>query len=741
MGWLYRNPDGFRNALTQLPRRKALQAFTAVYIYTLPWFFLIAVACQMFLFEAGLAHSGWADLSVDHRFLRASSLVALSAIGGVTCGLLVGMAVVFFVSLEAGLIVALVIGLGCGLVLILGGFSLIFGVVMGLALGLIGGRTGGFSFGLAVGGVVGLAFGMANNLTDGLNAFGGLLLGYYRSYYILCHGLYWFLRRSPNAYRFHPAAWDWLCWTSFPWFDRLLVKYGELDGGRMEPEIQRLIREVPGQRAAALRALVILRARTSARVPTLYRLSEVLADLPEGEKGMLVETRRVRELAELIVQQQIRVDATSQPYFREIECRSLAAEIRNFQSRIGGLAEPLAAEFSVAADSWLKLAEVQLGRATESVRAEPAPPVFRPGDPVAGASEAFVPRFRVLEELEGQIMLGNGCPGLLLRAPRRMGKSSLLKNVSGFLPVEVSVTFLSMQSARLFSSAESFAGGVVASVGSCLPPLDTFGSLKQNAKAHPPHDLAGFLRFLHDVNGALERTGRRLLLAFDEYEMLDEKLQEGVFTKDLLATIRESIQSHRRIIWVFSGNADITELTGADWTSYLISVRTVEIPLFTPQETHLLLTEPLKHSTLRPEDKMKSALFWREFWGESGIARVHVESGGWPNFVQLIAETVVALANVSASGAKPVPPALLERALDESVARGRNVFYQLLRAQCRVPGEWMYLSKFSRCESQPPPSDPAVRQLLKRRQLLTETPMGEWRLVVPLMARWLKRED
>jgi hypothetical protein len=174
--------------------------------------------------------------------------------------------------------------------------------------------------------------------------------------------------------------------------------------------------------------------------------------------------------------------------------------------------------------------------------------------------------------------------------------------------------------------------------------------------------------------------------------------------------------------------------------SFNIPPLPLEVPLFTPEETHLLLTGPLKYSALREEDKTQSALLWRDFWGEAGISRIHAESGGWPYFVQLIAETAVTLANELAPGAKPLPPALLERALDESVLRGRNAFHQLLRSQCRVPGEWDYLAEFARRESQPPPTDAGVRRLLKRRQLLNAAPDGQWRLVMPLMARWLRKE-
>ena len=84
-----------------------------------------------------------------------------------------------------------------------------------------------------------------------------------------------------------------------------------------------------------------------------------------------------------------------------------------------------------------------------------------------------------------------------------------------------------------------------------------------------------------------------------------KKIGEGVFTTDLLDTIRESIQTHRRITWIFTGSHEITELANATWTSYLVSARTIEVPSFTLAETRLLLTDPLKPSKLWPPDSPK----------------------------------------------------------------------------------------------------------------------------------------
>ncbi len=54
----------------------------------------------------------------------------------------------------------------------------------------------------------------------------------------------------------------------------------------------------------------------------------------------------------------------------------------------------------------------------------------------------------------------------------------------------------------------------------------------------------------------------------------------STFDQDLLSTIRESVQWHRQLIWVFAGSHHITELKNAPWPSYFVSLRTVEVPPF-----------------------------------------------------------------------------------------------------------------------------------------------------------------
>ena len=422
-------------------------------------------------------------------------------------------------------------------------------------------------------------------------------------------------------YRFHPVAWDDLCLVPFPELDRLLTAFAEHAPEAGTAEIERLIGTYPSQRMAALRARTRLIAREAGRASDLTRLGNLVAGLPEGEKGFLNQTRRLREMIGEIVQLQARLDAVDRPVFREPLARLLRTEIENFQHRVSGFHEPLASEFRAAAAHWLVIADRQLQEAQAVVQREPTPQVFRAGDPVNREQEAFVPRDRVVGKLEQQVMLSAGCPGIVLYGRRRMGKSTVLRNLEGFLPPKVRVVTISMQQAEAFVSLES----LVALLGESLRGAWPGGRPPESS----PQDLTGLSRLLAACNDALGAEGRRLIVAFDEYENIDRKIGEGIFPEDLLALVRESIQSHRNLTWAFAGSHEIDELRHAPWTSYLVSARTIEVPPFTEAETRLLLTEPLKFSTLWPKDdpSRPRPSFPAEFWGPGGIERIHAEAG------------------------------------------------------------------------------------------------------------------
>ncbi len=422
---------------------------------------------------------------------------------------------------------------------------------------------------------------------------------------------------------------------------------------------------------------------------------------------------------------QARLDTLDRAFLREPFAALLVKEIESFEQQIAGYTPPLSTELRKAARRWLEIALRQLDAARATTTREPTHQVFRAGDPVDREREAFVLRAAILSELEQQAVLATGCPGLLVYGRRRMGKSTLLRNLEGLLPPQLRVASLSMQEARAFSSLADLISLIGRRVAAVL-----------QGGEEPLADLRGLERFLDATQERLDAADARLLFAIDEFEYLDHKIGEGVLSKDLLAVIRESIQAHRRIIWTFAGSHAIDELVHAPWSSYLVSARTVEVTLFEPAETRLLLTEPLKHSSLWRAADAEAPRFEPGFWGDGGIERIHAETGGWPHLVQLVAETVVD--HVNDAGGASVDDALFERALDRAVVRGNNVFLELVEKESRLPGEWDYLHAFRRTEEQPAPEDEAVARSLRRRRLVVEED-GRYRLRVPLMARWLRQ--
>lgn len=385
-------------------------------------------------------------------------------------------------------------------------------------------------------------------------------------------------------------------------------------------------------------------------------------------------------------------------------------------------------------------------RQAEAARWLQTPQVFRAGDPVERSREAFVPRFRVLGELENQLMLANGCPGLILYGRRRTGKSTIFRNLVGFLPDSVAVTGISMQDPRAFTSTQTlvdllsellvdvFDLNVDRLKRARTPLLPTEEGIFSwrwltslfEAKGRSKHSklaprpirgnpgsikqavLPELFRTLMHANERLANEERRLLLTIDEYENLDSKIGEGAFSMDLLALVRQSIQDHHRIIWVFAGSHHVAELRNAPWSSYLVSARTVEVPLFSPEETRLILTDPLFHSGFWRESELDRPRFEAERWGRNGIEQIYAEAGGWPHLVQLIAETVVDLLNQAR--ARDADGSLLEKAFSRAVVRGDTALRELVLAECLVPGEWEYVKGFRTCDTQRPPDDEAIHR-------------------------------
>ena len=721
LGILYRRPQLLTAGLSALSAGQTITTGIKLYAHCIPYLILLNAVLL-----------GYTQSPESLGLLIVG--IAVGIAGGIAVGILKGMIEGIAEGIAAGIVAGIVAGIAFG---IAGGssegiaFEIAGEIAAGIIFGIAGGIAGGIAVGIAVGISIGMAYGITAGITYGIAVGITLLFFILRAYYTPFSLFFVWPNIMSRWYPYHPVAWDDLCALPFPKLDQLLVGYAEYAPSLGHAEIERLINHYPSQRMAALRARVILLARATQQTQSLAELSDFASRLPEGDDRFLKHMTNLRVDMQEIAQFQTRLDQTRQQILQEPNAHLLCKSIEAFQHKIAGYPEPLAREFRTAAHTWLTQARRQLEHAETLLKRQSNPQVFRAGDPVDRDNEAFIPRSAVIQELEQQIMLSTGCPGVVFYGRLRTGKTSLLKNLTGFLPPYVVTIYVSMQNPEVFSSLRHFVTAIPHAIQAQLPEL-----------APPPadsDDLAGLHQYLTRCNTYLKTQQQRLLIAIDEYEVIDLKIGESVFPEDLLASLRESIQMHRSITWLLAGSHAIDELQHAPWTSYLISTRTVEMPFFSLAETRTLLTDPLQHSTLFQDPSLHTPrpTFTEAFWGPQGIQRIQQQTVGWPHLVQLLAETLLELCNQES--AKQVDDALFARALDKAIIKGHNLFDYLLHHDAsNSANEWAYLSAFRHHDWQAPPEDQDIYQSLRRRQLVSEE-KGQWRLHTPLMAHWLKQ--
>lgn len=199
------------------------------------------------------------------------------------------------------------------------------------------------------------------------------------------------------------------------------------------------------------------------------QLDAHIALRPEGNQDLLT-TPKIREMVGDICQLQMRLDTLDRPFLRESTAALLIETIKHFQSQITSFPEPLGSEFRHAAHQWLTIAEHQHREIQTVLSKEPVPTVFRAGDPVDRHQEAFIPRENLLGDLNRPFTRNTGCPGLILYGRRRMGKSTLLRNLAGFLPTSVQIVVVSRQNPDAFTSQADFLDTIARQVSKAIQP-------------------------------------------------------------------------------------------------------------------------------------------------------------------------------------------------------------------------------------------------------------------------------
>lgn len=392
-----------------------------------------------------------------------------------------------------------------------------------------------------------------------------------------------------------------------------------------------------------------------------------------------------------------------------------------------------AARFYPAALHWLDVVAGYLEELTAIVEQSQEidnPYIF--GAPISEEQTIFVGRRDIIARIE-QHLLDTRRPPLLLYGQRRMGKTSLLRNLGRLFVSEIAPMFVDGQGVSLASNYVDFLYGTVRQMsrsaaryrGLTLPPLD-----RQALAASPFSTLD---EWLDEVEALLDKTGRRVaLIAFDELETLQQGMTRGRFDEaDILSFFRHIIQHRPRFKVLLASSHMLAEFP-PHWAGYLINMQTVKISYLDEAAAQDLVERPTPQFALRYEP--------------DALQRILVLTRGHPHLTQLLCHELVLLKNRQAPARRRLASvADVEEAAAQALGVGRLFFEDVERNQVNENGR--LLLRFIARQGENALVDTAelaaqvgeeLQETLAQLQLrdLVEEDDGGYRFQVELIRRW-----
>ena len=358
------------------------------------------------------------------------------------------------------------------------------------------------------------------------------------------------------------------------------------------------------------------------------------------------------------------------------------------------------------------------------------------GIPLTEQQEIFVGRTDISARIE-QLLLDRRRPPLLLYGQRRMGKTSLLYNLSRLLPSTVVPLFVDLQGPA--SQAQDYAGFFYNIARAMRNSAQRQRNLELPDLTRKILSVDPFTYFDEWLDGVEHALGEcTALVTLDEFEALEGAINKGRLDgQDLLSMLRHLIQHRPRFKILLTSSQTLEAFR--HWSSYLINIQVVHISYLSQIEAYQLIEQPVKDFALHYEPNASQRIF--------ELTRGH------PFLIQLLCDEIIALKNDQTAKTRRLAClADVEQAIPETLARGSFFFADIERNQ--IDRDELAILKFlaQRGEGgllkpkalvhqveQPNKLNRSLSHLLDRE--LIEAVNGEYRFQVELIRRWFAKKN
>jgi len=254
----------------------------------------------------------------------------------------------------------------------------------------------------------------------------------------------------------------------------------------------------------------------------------------------------------------------------------------------------------------------------------PLPNPYIVGNPIK-SGEMFYGRQEEFLFIQRKIETGDKNYVIVLCGERRSGKTSILFQIlSGKLGEKFLPVLIDMQTMAGLESDAGFFAEIAQEICRTLKePRLNFRQYNFHAPGESPYKC--FQTLLDDVLGL--HPGKHLVLMIDEYEMIEEKFEEGSLSADLTAFFAGLLESARRVSFVFTGSRHLEQRKRLDYWRVLFGKSLYRrISFLSRDDTIRLITEPVRN--------------WITFQDQV-IPAIYRLTAGQPFYTQVVCQNLI----------------------------------------------------------------------------------------------------
>ncbi len=247
------------------------------------------------------------------------------------------------------------------------------------------------------------------------------------------------------------------------------------------------------------------------------------------------------------------------------------------------------------------------------------------GNPVSG--KLFVGRDDILQRIEELWTQPDQISSIVLYGHRRMGKTSILRNLPGRFGPHTHIIDFNLQRVGMIDQLSDLIYRLAIELHDALPA---------KLKTHIPEPTEDQYYNTNNPTTQLDRllkqiqTHRqndRFIVAIDEFEILEDLILQGKIEPTIIAYLRALIQTYPWFILIFAGLHTLQEMTENYWNPLFGSVTRIPVSTLSRAAARELITNPTDDFPLD--------------YDQDAIDRIIYLSGGQPYLTQLLCQSLI----------------------------------------------------------------------------------------------------